>query len=339
MGYAALFEKLPAPARYFPLEKGVYEVAPGLRTLGMPFGNGDADSRVFQLDREFESYRANKLACRSERLGKYHCVRDLSPEVSAAAAWFLVEKYCGEYPDFFRYSPIERKLVCRLTGEELTFDSEMRLIGIDSPDFVSPPYVSALDALACQVQEDIAVMSGDSGGRNWLSALHLCSPSHWAAESKIGKDFVEIHLPVAGIEKVNKAAASLFEAMVRKGPYVRFVWGFGTDSRLNHHPEPPPGFAADDWRGRVFKRVEGRSPFVLRVERQTTNGLPEVNASVFTIRVSFIDGEEIRSNVRERELMKSSLLSMNEEQLGYKGLRDSVPEIISWFDEKSGAVQ
>ena len=28
----------------------------------------------------------------------------------------------------------------------------------------------------------------------------------------------------------------------RKGPFVRFAWGFSTDTRLNHHPEPPLAF-------------------------------------------------------------------------------------------------
>ena len=169
----------------------------------------------------------------------------------------------------------------------------MRLAGTDSK--ATPAYSSAFDALSSQIQEDVAVVSTD-GKKDWLSAIHLCSPSHWAAEDKIGKDFTAIHLPVPGIEKVNRAAGSLVDAMVRKGPYVRFVWGFSTDTQLNHHPEPPPGADPLKWKGRTFDPGRAGSPFLLRVERQTLWGLPEVAAGIFAIRVYFLDGQQIRDN-------------------------------------------
>jgi hypothetical protein len=52
------------PVRYFPIDKGVYEVAPGLRPLGANFGNGMADGWIFQLDSEWPRYRENILECR-----------------------------------------------------------------------------------------------------------------------------------------------------------------------------------------------------------------------------------------------------------------------------------
>src|SRR5206468_2092864 len=101
--------------------------------------------------------------------------------------------------------------------------------------------------------------------------------------------FFEIHRPVPGIDKVNQAARSYIEAAIGKGPYVRFVWGFATDRRLNHHPEPPPGMSPESWRGRTFD-AGSPSPFLLRIERQQLWGLPAVRAAVFLIRVSFVDG-------------------------------------------------
>ena len=325
-------QKLPAPARYFPIDKGVYEVAPGLKNLGQDLGNGARDALVFQLDTEFPRYRESKLACRSERLSKYLATHRYGPEVSSAVNRFLTERLVKEYPGFFSLTPAAKgSSVFRteLTGESFTLSEAFELTSA-AKCTARPAYASAFDALCSQVQEDVAVMTAGEDGSNWLSAIHLCSPSHWAAEEKIGKTFFEIHAPVPGIEKLNQASKFFVDAMINKGPYVRFVWGFGTDRRLNHHPEAPVGWDSVKWKGRTFD-PSSEMPFILRVERQVLFGLPEVRSSVFAIRVSFIDGEEIRANSKERELLKSGLLSMTPESRAYKGLSGCMDEVIDWL--------
>ena len=81
---------------------------------------------------------------------------------------------------------------------------------------------------------DLAVMRAEGEKqdfRDWLASIHLCAPSHWAAEDKIGLPFTAIHAPIPHIEKVNAAAESLVRAMIHRGPYVRFVWGFAAPLR------------------------------------------------------------------------------------------------------------
>ena len=318
---------LPSPARYFPLERGLYEVAPGLRTLGSDFGNGEMDARLFQIDRDFAEYRANTVSARVERLQKYVCTKDFLPEVRTAVSAFLIERMTTEYPDYFRRT--HQGLDCALTGESLNFNDAFELTGVERST-TTPPYTDAFDALAAQVPEDLAILIRRDD-RDWLAALSLTSPSHWAAEDKIGRDFFSIHAPVPGIDKLNRAAAHFVEAMIHKGPYVRFVWGFASDRRLNHHPEPAPGVDPALWRGRVFRRGEA-SPFQIRVERQVTWGLPSVEAALFSIRVSFIDGAEIRGRPAERALLRSALLSMTPESLRYKGLDADRDEVVAWLD-------
>ncbi len=325
---------LPPPARYFPLKSGRYEVTPGLKPLGAPLGNGDADAHLFQIDTGFSRYRENKLRCRAERLGKYVVFDDFTLPVAAAVARFLAMRLCAEYPDLFISEPDADgscALTCRLTGERLAFDPQMRLLDGGSGPQGAPAYGSAFDALCCQVQEDIAVVRTLPGRGDWIAALHLCSPSHWGAEQKIGRSFVDAHAPVPGMEKVNAAAASLVEAMVHRGPFVRFVWGVGADDRLNHHPHPPPGVGREAWRGRAFDPAAS-PPFFLRVERQALWGLPDVGAALFTIRVSFVDGEEIRARPAERAQLRSALLSMSPASRVYKGVAGCVEEIVRWLD-------
>lgn len=325
---------LQTPARYFPLDKGIYEVAPGLRNFGMSFGNSAHDEHVFQLDLEFERYRANKIECRRENLGKYCLEHELAPEVAREVTRFMVGRLAMEHGEHFQQSHGpggEFVLDCKLTGETLRFDGNHALIGASGGAVGAPPYVSAFDALCSQVQEDVAVMRADGEGKDWLAAIHLCAPGHWAAGDKIGKNFFSIHAPVADVERMNRAASALVDAMIRKGPYVRFVWGFATDRRLNHHPVPPPGVPVEQWRGRTWD-PEARPPFLLRVERQVTWGLPEVNAAMFLIRVYYIDGNEIKANPAERALLRSGLLSMSEASRRYKGLDRCMDQVIGWLD-------
>jgi len=355
---------LPPPARYFPIEKGTYEVAPGLKGLSQPMGNGPRDAQVFQFDSEFRKYRENKLRCRQEDLAKYHLTSDYEPSVSTAVNRFIVARLTEEHPEYFRWNASQStgSLFCALTGETIEFDEKFELSGVAPPSMADVadanriPYKTAFDALCSQIQEDVAVVTSDpdseasdgSMGRDWLAAIHLCSPGHWAAADKIGKNFFDIHTPVAGIEKVNRAAKSLIDAVIHKGPYVRFVWGFGTDKRLNHHPTPPPGVPVEEWRGRSFRppasqphpatqvnsamRSTQDSPFILRVERQVLWGLPEVRSSLFLIRVYFIDGDEIRRDPRESALLRSGLLSMTQQSRVYKGLDGCMDEVIAWLD-------
>ncbi len=343
---------LPAPARYFPLEKGVYEVVAGLRALGTDFGNGAADNRVFQIDEEFPRYRKNKLECRAERLGKYYATADYAPTVERAATSFLVNRLTREYPQLFSFDKQANgvsALHCALTSEELIFDREMRLVeargaedvdggegGDDESVAVVPPYASAFDALCSQVPEDVAVVSRAPDGTDHLAAIHLCSPSHWAAEDKIGKDFRFIHAPVPGIERIDQTSDALVDAMIRRPPYVRFAWGIAANERLNQHPsKPSAGLTSGDERGQIFQREQADSPFVLRVERQVLCGLPEANAAIFTIRVYFVTGALIRSDPRKRDLLRAALLSMTPESRAYKGLKNCLPELVAWLDAKA----
>lgn len=325
---------LPSPVRYFPISSGLYEVAPGLSKVLNQKGHEGRDAQIFQFDNEFHRYRENKIQCRSERLSKYLQTHEYSRALSSAVNRFLARYLALEHPAYFslQENGAARTLLCHLSQEKILLNSEWELESFESPQAMASPYSSAFDALASQVQEDVAVMTQNEEGRDWLAALHLCSPSHWAAEEKIGKNFFDIHVPIPGIEKINRAATSFVEMMIHKGPFVRFVWGFATDKRLNHHPEAPQGKDPKEWKGRAFDKTK-ESPFILRLERQVLWGLPEAKASVFLIRTYFIDGEEIRRNPQERALLTSGLKSMSPESRVYKGVDACINEILAWLNE------
>ncbi len=305
-------------AKYFPLADGQYRVQPGLFSLTQEFGNGKQDNRIFQIDQNYQQYRQNKISARNEQLNKYYCWANFSDPIRQNITHYLINTLCQEYPEFFS---LEKKTQSRLFKNQLT--QETFLINHDY-DLLNPHssvYSNLLDAIMMQVQEDIAIISED----NYISCLHLMSPNFWAASDKIGKSFNELHKDVAGIDKITKNSNAILQAMIYKGPYVRFAWGLTTDNQLNHHPAHAINNSTNN--GRHFNP---RKPTLyLRVERQTITGLPKVRSALFTIR-SYLYDVKLLNSV-EIQCLTSAINSMSNKQLQYKGLNRSKSAIIKWL--------
>ncbi len=326
-------KNLAEPCEYFPFASGRYHVQVGLSLLGTDFGNDGADAKIFQIDRQWAHYRGVKLNGRRERLAKYVCEAQSNPGNRRAVTRFLINRLRQEHPNFFALTKNKdgnRLLHCRLSDETLVFNPQYDWVEAmhPAPASISPPYVSALDALACQIQEDIAVTVVPDDNGDVLTALHLCFPNHWAAEQKIGKRFTEIHDPVPHFDRIARQIRPLVARLTQPGTYVRFAWGLATDTHLNHHPEPPDDFGdVMSWRGRSF---EPSAPeLYLRVERQTLTGIPAIKAFIFTIRTYFtdiatLDGTRLRC-------LGNAIDTMSEDTLRYKGILQSKHAIQAWL--------
>lgn len=313
---------------YFPPAIGRYEVKPGLMRFGKPLGGGVADGQVFQLDATFPRFRQAKLEARRERLGKYFVTERFEPRVARALVEFIVGRLAKEHPEQFTLDR-NRTLTSRLTGERLRFDGEweLRQLDTDGPP-VDPPYASSLDALASQVQEDLAVVS-TAGAAHWLSALHVCIPNFWAPADKVGRPFAVVHQPVAGMEQMNRRADEMVRLMIeaRQG-LVRFAWGITWDEELNHHPSPPRGAV------RAPGFDPARPAAFVRVERQTMWGFPEVGAALFTIRPYLQDCAAIRRDPARSAQLAAALRTMSDASLAYKGLAGSRDALVRWLEER-----
>ena len=317
---------ITVPLDYFPAQSGRYEVKPGLFTLGKDFGHGQADGYFFQLDTQFAHYIANKRQACAEDKSRYVCFHNIKPATMAAASRFIMDKLLLDYPEHFsrQENQTDITLSCGLTGEELVFDTDCQLVSTDRH------YQNAFDALAMQIQEDLALVQLDRNSNDYLAALHLCAPNYWSAQDKIGRPFTAVHQPVAGIENINRRHREIIGAMINKSPFVRFAWGLTTDTRLNHHPVPPHGIDAESWHGRKFN---SQSPeLYMRVERQCIQGFPEHDAALFSIRTFFSDVTQLKHHSLKREALLSAINSMTRENLVYKGLLDSKKDILLWLE-------
>jgi len=317
------------PAFYFPLANGKYEVTAGLNRLSQDFGNGAVDQHLLQFDKTFPEYRKNKLVCRKERLSKYYQEKKYTPDAKNAISRFLIRHLCTEHPDKFIKTQHNQslQLECLLTGERLHFNRAYEFTRASNSN-LKIPYTSALDALACQLQEDIAIVQL-SNSEDYLCALHLCSPNHWGAESKIGKTFIEMHNPVPHMDKINQQSDNMLQAFMRRGSYARFAWGLATDNRLNHHLQAPAGFDTQSWIGRSFDI--NKPELWIRLERQTLSGIQETNIILFTIRTYFYNVYDFRQQKLKLEQISSAISSMSRQSLAYKGLQQSKNDILDWL--------
>ncbi len=318
-----LDKQLPQPKRYFPLAHGRYDVAAGLSPLG-------ADP-VFEIDQDYFNYISEKHRSRSEDLDKYFPMsHELDEPTRLKVTRFLYNKLAQEHPQHFSLEQTVSgyNFTSKLLEEKITFDNQFQITGhvqkLKVPHH-NAKYRCALDAFACQVQEDFSIWKRDLSepSKEWLAMIHLCFPNHWAAEDKIGKTFNNVHAPVAGFGRLAKASDTLVDSMVARGPFYRFAWGVATDTILNHHPHSPYG------PGRAFNLQ--KPELYLRIERQTLTPFPDVGASLFTIRSYFLDCTQLRIDDGEVNALISAIDSMSPESLVYKGLAQSKDDVIAWL--------
>ncbi|MFV8753348.1 heme-dependent oxidative N-demethylase subunit alpha family protein [Nannocystaceae bacterium ST9] len=233
------------PARYFPVNAKPLRMQAGLLRFPVDLGNGLADRQFFQLDDEAPRYQADKAA-------------RLAPGGSPSGPRHLLRE---------RDEAEARAHAAVLAWIDRTLDHE-------HPDYPRPrDPSSAYDARLRLLQEDAVVLHRDREGRDAAIMLHVYFPSGWRPERLLGASFADIHGPVPDFVDDPRAAGSMVDAMIERGPYLRFVWAIYPDDVLDHHP--------DD--GGKLPWSAGRAGF-LRIERQITVPFPDVGASLFLIR-------------------------------------------------------
>ena len=238
---------MTAPAVYFPVEAAPLRMAPRLRPFGTDFGNGAADAIFFQRDRDFGDYCAVK---RSLGAGTPKSPLRLRAENNAE----------------------QEAHAAALSWAEATLASEQP--GALAPPSPRQPVKARWEKLALAVQEDLVLVQRDAHRRDRVIGSHVCFPSAWRPEAIIDHGFRAIHSPVPGFAEREETAQSLVDAMIERGPYVRFVWTVTADGHLDHHPD----------HGHLQSWAPSNENGWLRVERQVTVPLPEVAGALFLIR-------------------------------------------------------
>lgn len=281
---------LPDPARYFPVKDGPLRMEAGLLRHGTDFGNGAADGLFFQVDGELERYLAAKRAVPATRHAQL--TRDaVEGEIHAVVLAWLRATLAREHPA--RHAALDASA---------------------APTGYAP--------LASVLQEDLVVLRRLPDGASSAIAVYVCAPSGWRPERIHGASFGAIHDPVPDFAKDPRAERSMVDAMVERGPYVRFVWTVTADANLDHHPEEG---RREPWRS------DGSG--FLRVERQTTVPFAAQQASLFLIRTYLTPFTDLTP--AERGTLARAIAVMPAAVAAYKGL-DAIGATVLEVLRRSG---
>jgi dimethylamine monooxygenase subunit A len=216
-------------------------------------------------------------------------------------------------------------------------DLVLRYLGDDFPSGISEPDAPPLWQAARMIQEDLVIMERDGDG--WrLTAASLSFPSSWSLAEKFGRVMDDIHAPVPGFQRGTRNAAliaRMFDNLKPDRPVWRLNWSVYGDDAL-HHPaskadgRPMPAFLADN--------------SFIRVERQTLRRLPATGALLFTIRI-YVDPLSVLRGHADgaalRDGLERQLLSLDADQLAYKGLaerRDALIAAIRDSDDRHASL-
>lgn len=305
--------ELPVPEFYFPVSRNPFAFKTGLNKIS--FTQNTNKFKIFQIDADWNVYHQQKLKSRAEDLGKYIISYDFPSALNKSLCEFIIQTLLKQHSTIFSQKEKEN-LYCfknEITNEEIYYDESFTLYSSNLNP--SPPYESLLDALCCQIQEDISFISVKNN-KDIINYLHLCFPNHWAAADKIGKSFLQAHAPVPAMQDISKGAIKLNQLLCTEGPFERFTWGLCTDTRLNKHPIPPDHYTGRIWHGREFSLED---ELYIRIERQVTTPITQHDSFLFLIHTYFVDTKTL-SNERLQRLAQS-INTMPEEVLAYKGLK------------------
>ncbi len=272
------------PARYFPVDRKPLHMRPRLQPFGSDCGHGALDARYFQLDEQLPHYLASK------RPDRYRIAQGSASEDAAhrAVLAFAEETAIRELPGFRPRS-----------GD----------------------FASRYTAISAEAPEDFVVQLRDRDGRDRTIASYVSFPSRWRPEEILGRSFWQIHEQVPDFADADAAARSLVDAMVERGPYLRFVWTVCSDGELDHH--------LDESAATHFG-PETREGW-LRIERQVTVPFPAEGASLFLIRTYLrafgtLDPEE-------RETLRIALDCLPAATARYKGLEGCLEHAMRLLED------
>ena len=324
-------------SRYAPFPVEVpYRIGPTMTKLGKRLEKGSEDSgQLFVVDERYGEYLEQKLRHLSEYPERCGGLSAGDHEGLEAALWRVFGLVAKEYPALIRLDDEAVWLAAlgiklRLEGTSRRGRYAVETFSEDAPlselgqrikaHLDAQPDSKLIHALALSIQEDFVILrevGGDIKNGDEAECLCVTFPSHWDPQAKVGQTFSEVHAPVANNTALLKSHRPVMNALFYKGPFVRFVWGLSADGSLGQHPEE----TAEPLPEEVLRSPETlASRLFFRTERQVSYPLPEFNRCLFTVRVSAQPLEEALCSDERRQRLATSLASMDEALLAYKGL-------------------
>lgn len=327
--------ELPPPRPQFMI-RDRFEVRADLFPLGAVY-NGRLEQEHFLADHHYDREIALKLDALEHEPNRVRQIATGRPEDLTAAIWRVFSALAEDAPGVARVDPTGVTLVRHGLRLQRS-DDDVVVQAIDPTPLGARirrwlerqhGLPRLLDCLALACQEDLVIVrGGDGDAEDAAEALHVCFPSGWDPREKVGRTFAAIHEPIAENQRLIAASPNVVKAILTKGPYVRHAWGLTLSPELDAHPA----------RKRVaFPELATPAEIVertfLRMERQTTLAMPELDRGLFTIRVSVEPlAARLAADPELGARVARLLRSMSPEVLAYKGMSRIAPAVLAWLE-------
>ena len=190
--------------------------------------------------------------------------------------------------------------------------------GSEPVDADEPLALAEAFLLACA--DDLVVLRRRGPARATAELLAVAFPSGWPPRERAGADLPALHAPVADGERLRAASGALTEALLVKGPLSQHVWGLDPDGRLDRDPSAPDAAA---------HTCPPPGQWWLRVERQTSLPLPELDRALFLIRPHLVPLTDLDAG--QRRVLHDAVASMSAAALAYKGLTQVRDDLLAWL--------
>ena len=337
---------LPEPDPPF-MNESRFEIKADLFPLGTVI-NGKLEQKHFEQDNQLEYFLTERLRLFETQLETRRLIRTDDEAGLAESLQRVFGLYAKDHPELVQFEPdgIELKylgLRLRCSSAATRIEPEIerlhptqlgeRIAGwLERQNGVA----RLLDALTLSCQEDIVIMRG-SARSDWAETAHaealsVSFPSGWDPREKLSENFERIHEPIADNAKLLKASGNTMKALLTKGPFIRFSWGLTINPSLDNHPHSPKPEPPQAWLENPSKLVKHS---YLRMERQTTFPMPDLERGLFSIRVYVTPLlERLERDPSLRSRLARFVASVKPEVLAYKSMAQITPGILRWLSEE-----
>jgi dimethylamine monooxygenase subunit A len=332
---------LPEPDPPF-MNEARFDIKADLFPLGTVI-NGKLEQKHFEQDNQLEYFLTERLKLFETQLEMRRLIHTDDESGLAESLHRVFGLYAKDHPELIHLEPdgIELKylglrLQCSSSATRIEPVIE-RLAPTELGERIASwlerqnGVARLLDALALSCQEDIVIMRGVAETAH-AEALSVSFPSGWDPREKLAENFERIHEPIADNARLLKASANTMKALLTKGPFIRFSWGLTINPSLDNNPRSPKPEPLQAW-------LENPSELVkhsyLRMERQTTYPMPDLERGLFSIRVYVIPLlERLERDPSLRSRLAKFVASVKPEVLAYKGQAKITPGILQWLSEE-----